>query len=325
MISFLRLLQGLTDRTNRMVVRLQIHLESMRSSNHNVSIQWPRKISWPPGWKWTQNLLAGLKVLSSLSFADIPQPKGSVIRFIFNANNTDYVMALDYSDYRPIDRDLAAQSTLYFKMQYDRNGYGLDNVIPGGFPPNDLLLYAHLKDLRKKRHELGCQFDVYGRFGKGFAFETRERCINSLRNHSNWNFRGGFEFVRYTASLMEAAHSKICIDLPGNGDFCFRLVDYMALGTCIIAHPHSNRFPCELEDRKHLVYMKEDMSDLIELIEYYLEHETEAQEIGKNAALYFDNHLSYNALASYYIQEMINRTRSIPSPSANNISPNIIS
>jgi hypothetical protein len=39
----------------------------------------------------------------------------------------------------------------------------------------------------------------------------------------------------YTQYLREIADSRVCIDLPGEGPFTYRLVEYLAIGSCIIA------------------------------------------------------------------------------------------
>jgi len=62
-----------------------------------------------------------------------------------------------------------------------------------------------------------------------------------------------------------------------------------------------------LEDRKHLVYTGDDLSDLVPLRDYYLEHSAEREQISDNARKYFDSYLHREQLAAYYLNQCLTR------------------
>lgn len=193
------------------------------------------------------------------------------------------------------------QSLAYFKMQYRQQGYDSDRIVPGGYVNLSEHYCRYLPWLRSIQMRQPPQYDVYGRFILAFARETRERVLGMLNAQQQFRFEGSLQTVRYTRSLEEAAQSKVCIDLPGNGDFCFRLIDYLGIGACVVAARHRTILHVPLEDRKHLVYAKEDLSDFVELCQYYLQHDDERNQIVQNSREFFDRYLHPDQLGAYYL------------------------
>jgi hypothetical protein len=192
-------------------------------------------------------------------------------------------------------------------MQFKAHGYEFDNVVPGGYVSDGKRLYYHLAKLRRLRDQRGYLTDVSGRFGLAFARETRERAMTILSEQADFTFTGGMNPVSYLNFLREVAQSRICIDLPGLGDFCFRLVNYLAIGSCVIAYPHGAILNSPLIDRKHIVYCKPDFSDLVDLCKYYLENDAEREEIAANAREFFDLNLHKDNLTRYYLHTCLSR------------------
>jgi hypothetical protein len=87
---------------------------------------------------------------------------------------------------------------------------------------------------------------VYGRFNLSPSAETRGWAVSLLREQKAFTYKGGTEFRRYLECLVEVAEAKVCIDLPGYGDFCFRLIDYLAIGSCVIGPRPSTRLHAPL-------------------------------------------------------------------------------
>jgi hypothetical protein len=165
--------------------------------------------------------------------------------------------------------------------------------------------YKHLGWLRALQDRSEPRFDVYGRFGAQFATETRRKAVGLLEKQTSFRYEGGLKTVRYSRFLKEAALSEVCIDLPGNGDFCFRLIDYLAVGACVIALRHRTTLPAPLLDREHIVYTKDDLSDLVDLCRYYLDHPQERKRIRAAGRSYFDRYLHREQLARYYLHEAL--------------------
>ncbi len=271
-----------------------------------TTIEWPVKYEWDAAEKWVSPLLTGLKSHTRVELTDcIPQHRGLVL-FKAKCKDRSALVAVDYSDNpNQIDEKRLRQCDLYFKMQYLKNGYGADRIIPGMYVPLSMEIYTYIPYLRSIRKRTKLKYQVYGRFGAQFAFETRKRAVEILESQKLFAFEGSLKKNRYSRYLREIASSKICIDLPGNGDFCFRFIEYMAVGACIIGPPHSTTLYPALEDRKHVVYCKSDFSDLVDLCAHYLEHEDERNEIVENSVEYFDRYLNRRQLGAYYLHRVL--------------------
>ncbi len=265
------------------------------------SIEWPKEYEWLTSRKWVDHIKIGLGRFLPVKVKDIPQTEKGLVQIKLIYKGNQYDIAIDYSDYNSCNISVAKRSFLYFKMQFRKEGYSNKNVIPGGFIPNNLSLYSYLPYLRSAQEKQNLRFDVTGRFSLDFAKETRQKAIDMLNKQKEFEFLGGLKPMRYSRFLREVCRSSICIDLPGNGDFCFRLIDYLAVGSCIIGPKHANILHVPLEDRKHIVFTKNDLSDLVELCKYYLEHDEERKELCHNSRIFFDRYLHREQLASYYL------------------------
>ena len=190
-------------------------------------------------------------------------------------------------------------------MQCQREGYGYRNVVPGGYVVDTPRLYMYLSKLREERDRRDFQFDVYGRVGRDFGTEVRKRALFKLENQNRFAFEGGLQILPYKDFLEETARAKVCLDLPGRGDFCFRLVNSLAIGSCVVAFPHRNKLHVPLVPGKHIVYTKPDFSDLVQRCEYYSRHPAEREEIARNAREYFDLYLHKDNLVRYYLRTCI--------------------
>jgi len=275
---------------------------------HNVSVRWPTKYEWDAASDWVELLKVGFRRYATVELVDdIDQPyKGTVVIEIVMSGRRRKV-AIGYSDYLPIDEDCAGKCDLYFKMQYDAKGYAASHVVPGGYVADGKMLYRRLGKLRKLRDRREYLNDVTGRFGLAYAREIREGATQLLAAQDRFGFEGGMNPIGYAEFLEEIGRSRICIDLPGLGPFCFRLVNYLAIGSCIIAYPHAALMHVPLVDREHIIYCKPDMSDLVELCEYYLDHDDEREQIARNARDFFDRYLHKDNLVRYYLRTCLDR------------------
>jgi hypothetical protein len=305
--------QGMQDRlfewawaTHRSPIGSLQDLSSFQSAQfETLTIHWPKTYQWPPAEKWMVSLVHGLRKFVAVQTKEIPQPyKGIVVAHVL-VGKAKYEIAIDYSDYPSINEECVRHCGLYFKMQYSRDGYTSQHVLPGGFVPGGNQLYRFLPYIRALRDKRIFSFDVYGRFGLEFAHEVRQKAINILAEQSIFRFEGGGKKIRYSRFLREIAHSRICIDLPGNGDFCFRLVEYLAVGACVIRPRHNTILHAPLVDRKHIVYTKGDLSDLASLCAFYLRNDKPREEICRQSRAFFDQYLHRDQLAAYYLQSCL--------------------
>ena len=79
------------------------------------------------------------------------------------------------------------------------------------------------------------------------------------------------------------------------------MIDYMAVGACIIGPALKNKLHVDLKDGQHMVFAKEDLSDLVDLCAYYLEHEDQRMKLCEQSRDFFDCYLHREQLAAYYL------------------------
>lgn len=267
-------------------------------------IVWPTKYQWPQAAKWMAPILTGLRKYVQIEYQDIPQSNEKVVLAELHYHGEAQTLAIDYADDPRVAPSVVDRSAVYFKMQFHKDGYSQDHVRPGGFVTNDCSIYRYIPHLRELA-KLEPEFDVYGRFTLRYGKQIREKALHLLSSQQRFEFKGGPRRVRYSRFLRQSARSSICIDLPGEGIFCFRLIDYLAVGSCIVAARHSAVFPEPLVDRKHIVFVKPDLSDLREICIEYLRDEETRRTIAHNAQDYFNRYLHREQLAAYYLHESL--------------------
>jgi len=272
-----------------------------------ITVRWPRHYAWPPTSAWLDPLLHGMRKLVRVDMADIPQPHQGVVFIQFVMYGRSHVIGIDYSDLSGISQAGVNSCELYFKMQFAREGYRWDHIVPGGYPAKNEILYHILGKARQVRAQSRFAHDVYGRFGLEHGAETRERAVSLLSADTRFGFHGGLEPIRYTRSLDEVARSRVCVDMPGKGSFCFRLVDYLAVGSCIVGPPHRTAMPIPLIDGTHLAQCRDDLSDLADLCAHLATHEDQRERLAANARAYFDSYLHREQLSRYYLFHCVRR------------------
>ena len=271
-----------------------------------ITIFWPSSYGWGMTHKWLLPIFNEFQRNFKVVRKHIPHYDNAVIIEI-QVDDQVYPIAIDRFDLVEVNHDCASNVELYFKMQFSTQGYQESNIVPGSFIPASSSIYTQLHKLRKLRDQQDFKFEAYGRFGERFARTVRGQAVKLLSERKSLNYNGGIGRVSYHKSLSEVAQSKVCVDLPGNGPLCFRLIDYLAIGACVVAYPHQALLHMPLEHGKHIIYCQEDMSDLADLCEYYAQNDIEREDIAHNAREYFDQYLSRPKLASYYINTILKK------------------
>jgi Glycosyl transferases group 1 len=268
-------------------------------------VTWPESYEWEGAGNWVEPLRHEFGRLLRVESGDIAQPYKGIVVVQFALDGEPHVVVIDYSDYPDINQQALGAAQVYFKMQFVP---GSDpRVVPGGYPPTYGRLYRYLPRLRRLRDRRRFRHEVYGRFGSGQAADLRARAVHILEEQTRVGYEGGFKPVGYGEYLREVARSKVCIDLPGNGDFCFRLVEYLAVGACVIAPRPRNQLHVPLVSGEHVVHAREDLTDLVELCERYVEDEQARERVATNARAYFDRYLDRRQLASWYLRSVLDR------------------
>jgi hypothetical protein len=102
----------------------------------------------------------------------------------------------------------------------------------------------------------------------------------------------------------EMCEARVCLDLPGRGEFCYRLVEYLAVGACVIGPELATEMPVPLEPGVHLVRVPRSLDGLIDECERLLRDDGLRTTIGRAAEDYFDRYLALEQLGSYYIDAL---------------------
>lgn len=276
----------------------------------DVLIRWPDKASyrWPPRRIWGDQVLGALRRHVRCEETDLPQPFDGVITFEAIICGRRWRINVETSDYAPLNEEAYAACDLHFKMEYALEGYGeRDHLVPGGYVNADAAIYAYLPRLRALRDHAPPKYEVHGRFG--LSMEKRRRPMEILRASRRFRFFGGEGKVRYRQFLVEVARSKVCIDLPSMSSVTFRMIDYLAIGCCIVGPPHTNRMIVPFQDRVHCAYCRPDYSDLEDVVAYYLDPANEEERLAlvRNSRAFFDAYLHRDQLATYYVRQMLDR------------------
>ena len=277
-----------------------------------VWVRWPEEYQ-QPGAHWAADqLLSGLRQVGvPVEVAHVDQPP-EVVVFELLVEGRSELVAFDYEDLPEVAEDVAARVLLYFKQQYAIEGYDRPNVLPGGYRPASNALYRFLPVLRAVRSLQSFRYDVYCRFGlKWGGQEIRQEAHRLLSERTDFRYEGnlfrypgGPDKVPYHKYLFEIPRAKVCVDMPGKGDFCTRLVDYLAVGACVVKPPPRARLPVQLVDGVHVVYCAPDLSDLADVCAQLVHDDQQRESIARNAREYFDRHLDRGRLAQRYVDEI---------------------
>jgi len=280
------------------------HWRLPQSLSSELVIDWPETYNWRPTERWMSHVKAGLGNIVKIRHAVIDQglySEGCVVtQFSYRGNV--FPVVIDFSDYMDhICERAMKKASVYFKMQYRRGGYGDEKIIPGGYPVGSPYSYRFLPRLRDNSDKKAKLYNVYGRFGLRYSAVIRQKAIDLLSEAQDLGYQGGTQFVRNSRFLRDMARTKIGIDLPGTGDFCFRLIDYLSIGICVIGPEPRTELPVPMVSGEHIVYCKDDLSDLVSLCRRYLADDDERARIARNARDYFDRFLHRDQLARYYL------------------------
>jgi Glycosyl transferases group 1 len=285
-----------------------------------LTISWPARYAWPAAHNWLRSIETGLRSYPvTIERRDVPQPatSGAVLLEVGLANRRERI-AVDYTDTSELDTDTADSVLLYFKMNHAASGYGLANVVPGGYVCGNPDIYRRLLLLRALRGRPRFAWDVYGRFGLRFEAELRRRAFEILSGRDDFRYEGnlfrypgGPEKVPYPKYLLEITRAKVCVDMPGGGGLTFRLVDYLALGACVVRPRGRVGLHVPLVDGQHIAYCSADLSDLGDVCARLIRDDGERERIARNGRDYFDHYLHRRQLAAYYLSEICGRLAAV--------------
>ncbi|WP_224248442.1 glycosyltransferase [Hyalangium gracile] len=263
----------------------------------SVSVAWPRQYDWELASKWADHFKWGLAERAQLEVVDLPQPHERIVLFEVGYAGGRLRAALDYADSPELNSTCLREVGLYFKMQYRQSGYSSRRVLPAGYVPGSLHLYDYLAPVRALRDARHFTYDVLGRCSPDTASDAQRQAFEQLQAQTRFRFHGGAPTVRYSRLLREVAQARVCVDLPGVGGFGFPLMDCLAVGSCVVTARHDQRLPGGLVDGEHVIFVRPDLSDLVDTCARYVEDAPACERIARNARHFFDAYLHRRALA----------------------------
>jgi hypothetical protein len=272
-----------------------------------VRVRWPMEYENPLAASMFDFALHRFRQHVPVGLSEIPQKEPGLTTFELFIGRERHLIAIDYYDFAHINEDVAKRCSLYFKMQHREEGYRCDNVLPGGYVAKRQLLYKFLPRLRAARDRRRFVYDVYGRFSLTFQPELRGRIAELLSNQREFGYQGGTKVVMYSRHLRDIARSRVCIDVPGQGPLCYRLVDYLAIGSCVVGVRPKVVLPVPLEQRHHVFWIRDDLSDLVDVCRQQVVSVTAMETLAQNARNYFDRYLHPDQLADYYLHSCLER------------------
>jgi glycosyl transferase family 1 len=277
------------------------------SDLQRVRITWPSRYRWPAGRGIFETQKDALSDLGVLAVGDVEQAFQGALRLECAVDGERHSVFLDMSDYPDaVNEEALEQSGIYFKGMFREQGYGDPRILPAGYTVTGRDYYRYYRPFRS-RYNGRRTIDVLGRFGLKFQPELRQKAVDMLAAAKDLNFVGAGGKVRYSRFLREIAAARLSLHVAGNGPFTHRVTEFLGLGSCMI----SVRFPLALHvplvPGVHYVTFADDLSDLVDVCRYYIQHEDERERIAAAGCEYFERYLHFDQLAGYYVTTILNR------------------
>ena len=102
--------------------------------------------------------------------------------------------------------------------------------------------------------------------------------------------------------LEELASSKIAYNFKGVGWDTLRYWEIPGVSTFMVSGVPRIKIPHNFNDKEHVVFCRDDLSDLLPLTDYYLNHEEEREEIAQNGAAHVNLFHTYIQRARYFLE-----------------------
>jgi hypothetical protein len=186
---------------------------------------------------------------------------------------------------------------LVFKREYSVDRSYDKNVYP--FPIS--FNYDRLSALPK-----GYKYDVS--FWAVESWEIRTRALQLLEDRYDCRMNGTVRnqvFSKYKRKgvfyLQELSQCRIVLNFRGGGWDTMRYWEAPAVGAFMITQKPRIRIPNNFVDRRDVIYCRDDLSDLIELCDYYLKNEVERESIAEKGRQQIITHHTDEARAGFLL------------------------
>jgi Glycosyl transferases group 1 len=102
----------------------------------------------------------------------------------------------------------------------------------------------------------------------------------------------------------ELAKCKIVLSFRGGGWDTLRYWEVPSLGPLLVSQKMQIVIPNDFEDKKHVVYCKDDLTDLLDLCRHYLKHDDERKKITSAALEHAKKYHTHIARAQYVLETL---------------------
>jgi len=270
-----------------------------------ISITWPTVYQHPPAAFFYATLKDAFHRLRVLRLERTEQVHKGIVLLACAVDGRRHVVALDGSDNKDFINHAALDPcSLYIKMMFREEGYDDPRIIRGGYPVTGRVYYRYYMPYRRLGNA-NPSIDVMARFGYEFQRDFRLRAVNLLSSAPEILCVGKTGKVRYSRFLREAASARLSLNLPGNGPFTHRVVEFLGLGTCMMSLRLTTSLHVPIIPGTHYVVIADDLSDLLMKTRYYLAHEDERTKIALAGAEHFDRYLHSEQLVQYLIRKIL--------------------
>ena len=273
----------------------------------DLEVFWPERYGSSNAPGWVEPIRRGIAHHVPVRRTEIQQTAGNIVTVLFRNKATTFRVAIDYDDLADLHPD-ASSHDLYFKMQYARSGYGSNSVVPGGYVGR-LALYRHVDRWRALRARSARRYPVFVRFGTQRTIPIRTQILELMENQTAFRVEGQGAFTTWWEYMEDICHAEICLDAPGRGELCVRLVECLALGSCVVGPTLGNELHVPLRSGEHLVRVGRDLSSLVETCHELLEDGEMQRRLSAGAAAYFDRYLRLEQLGGYYVSRCLDLFR----------------
>ncbi|MBY0384804.1 glycosyltransferase [bacterium] len=193
---------------------------------------------------------------------------------------------------------------LIFKREFFEHHYSQKRLVPFPMAMNLNSLPASLYQTKK--------YDVS--FWAVESDPIRTQALKLLQNNFDCQQNGtslNQSFHKYkrtgTFYLEELARCKIVFNFRGAGWDTLRYWEAPAVGSFMISQKPGIVIPDNFVDQKHIIFCRDDLSDLIDLGHYYLKNDKLREEIARNSS----NHLKQFHTDVHRARTLLNKVQRI--------------
>jgi len=238
----------------------------------------------------------------------------SISAIDIEVGNKRFRVWYDWGNFLNAKLELIKKDDLYYKIQCDKK-YLDWGIIPIGQVVTSLDFINDLERMRKIKDTKDYKYDIIGVF-RATNYDLRIDSVRLIRKMRGIRSLVGvapwwrekrtvpedikIEKLKYMEHLELQCRSKICLGLAGNveGGFAWRDMEILGMGCCLASFENRCVLPGDYNyfTKKCQITIKDDKSDLIDKINYYLKHDDEREEITRRGLKYYNDWLTPAAM-----------------------------